>query len=283
MHFLNRLDVIENVHAVPLLISGVDCTAANLRDEFFSALNEVQSSPLRWEGSDPLIEFENDQVVEHLIQKQIWKRDDTENNAHLFPSELRPGIIERVQAGMDVIGRVNPDLLHLIKLTTANIPCLRKPGLGGGSISSLIGTIWLNPQAEWDEVKYGEVIFHEWVHHSLFLEDMVRGLFTLDSTQLESEEALVTSAILRTRRSLDKSYNSAAVTIALMYYYHRLDNEQMALSFLEPTRETVEQLEDKKQFIAPRGQEILSQMSVFLAERDYEAIGQALSSSEQLV
>ncbi|MEB2494553.1 hypothetical protein SOP93_26065 [Peribacillus frigoritolerans] len=76
----------------------------------------------------------------------------------------------------------------------------------GGSVSSSIVVIWLHPPKHWKIEDYAEVIYQEFIHHCLYLDDMIYAIFTNQEIE-NSPEAMTTSSILTTKRSIDKEYH----------------------------------------------------------------------------
>ena len=66
-------------------------------------------------------------------------------------------------------------------------------------------------------IDYAEAQYHEFIHNSLFLDDLVNSIFP-DTKVITTEDALVTSTIPKIKRPLDRSFHSAGVAIGLMHF-----------------------------------------------------------------
>ncbi|KPC70343.1 hypothetical protein ADL26_17745 [Thermoactinomyces vulgaris] len=118
-------------------------------------------------------------------------------------------------------------------------------------------------------------MYHEFIHNSLFLDDMVNTIFP-DTEVLGTEDALVTSSILKWKRPLDRSFHSAAVAIALSHFYTMLGDTKKAQSYLPSVEQTVEELNSKTKYLGEQGVLTLNQMNHFLKARDYESLSKFL-------
>ena len=138
---------------------------------------------------------------------------------------------------------------------------MQKAGRGGGSVSSLIGAVWINPQPEWSVPQLAEVIFHEWVHHVLFLEDMVQRIFKASQDEMDANGGLVRSAILRTPRSLDKSFHSLAVALATSWFREAIGQESGARQLRSHCGSTIADLHNKQEMLTEHGRGLLDEMA----------------------
>ena len=141
------------------------------------------------------------------------------------------------------------------------------------------------PDSDWTTEYYAEMLVHEFVHNSVFLEDMVRGIMP-EPELLERNEALSVSAIRQTRRPYDKAYHSACVTAAIMYYYrsdwqyrqslstpHPLCGEQL-MSYIA----TTQPLKSRGlNLLTDNGREIIQDLQHFVDDPRYELIASSLA------
>ncbi|MFX3625478.1 MAG: HEXXH motif-containing putative peptide modification protein [Ectobacillus sp.] len=275
--FLNSDHVISNIEK---LIQVHNNNIENLsngdrKKKLFEILNALQNSNIPYETDNIIIDFENEKLLNHLVADGMIDREDTYNQNHLFNPQDQNIIRDNIEKALRLIKMLQPELHFLMTQLIGTIVCFRKKGYGGGSVSSLIGAIWFNPLAKWSVVDYAEALYHEFIHNSLFLDDMVNSIFP-DTKIITTEEALVTSTILKIKRPLDRSFHSAGVAIGLMHFYHMLSDYKKILSFKEPLRITITEMNDKQKYLGEQGKEILREMNNFINNMDFDSISESL-------
>jgi len=129
----------------------------------------------------------------------------------------------KLDAGLDQLADLAPDTALCLNELISEVILAKVDHFGGGSVSDVIGVIWISPKPEWDATKYAEVILHEYVHHTLFLDDMINKLFAWTVEDMATDAGLVQSAVLKIKRGYDKSFHSAFVADALRSYYSCLE------------------------------------------------------------
>lgn len=273
LYFLNRENIISNIDNI-ILYANKDLekiTSITRKSLFFQSLNKLQNVDIPNSSDNIMIQFQNEQLLENLIKRRMMSKEDTENNKHLYNEEEQKEIRYNIEKALELINILHPDLHNLIHLLTGTYACYKKEGFGGGSVSSIIGLTWLSPPKKWTVIDYAEALYHEFVHNSLFLDDMVNSVFP-DPTACAQEEALVTSTILKRKRPLDRAYHSACVAVALMHFYYMLRDFKKMESFYEPLRKTVFELNEKEEYLGERGLETLKGLNDFIKSQNYEEI-----------
>lgn len=134
----------------------------------------------------------------------------------------------------------------------------------GGSISSLMGAIWLALPVSRSVVDFAEIIVHEYVHQCLFLEDMVHSLFLDGESRMGLDDGLVTTAILKIPRGYDKAFHSAFVAVVLAEFYRRLGDAAKVKGFLDPLAVTIPELRAKDGFLTDHGRDVLGDLVDFV-------------------
>ncbi|MDG0790806.1 HEXXH motif-containing putative peptide modification protein [Cohnella ginsengisoli] len=263
--FLNGDHILSNIDRFIEISQGSPSGEASStrKERLFASLNALQHSNIPFRNEAILIDFNNHDLLEHLIRDGMLDREDTVSNAHVFEEEDRRIIGDNIAKALSLLQMLQPELHHVMNELIGTIVCFRKPGYGGGSVSSLIGAIWFNPLAKWSVIDYAEALYHEFIHNSLFLDDMVDSVFP-DTAIIATEEALVTSTILKIKRPLDRSFHSAAVAIGLMHFYHLLSDYDKISSFKEPLALTISEMNGKLKYLGEQGRIILNEMNQFL-------------------
>jgi hypothetical protein len=277
--FLNCDHVISNIDKLIEVSKGMDSSSNNKpsdrKAQLFEILNSLQYSNIPFAADEIIIDFKNKDLLDQLINDGMMNSEDTINNNHIFSSEDQLIIGENIKKGLNLLKMLQPELHTLMQQLIGTIVCFRKKGYGGGSVSSLIGAIWFNPLSQWSIVDYAEALYHEFIHNSLFLDDMINSIFP-DTKIITIEEALVTSTILKIKRPLDRSFHSAAVAIGLMHYYHLLSDYKKIATFKEPLETTISEMNDKVKYLGEQGKIILGEMNNFIKRLDFDSISDSL-------
>lgn len=289
MRFLNSQRVLSNVRIATAHLRGSPAPAEELKQSFIAALNRAQSMNLRAITNNFYLEFENPELVRTLVDRTVFSVEETSNNAHLFSVSERQSVETLVEAAKRLLQMKGPELYNLMTQVIGTIAAYRIPQRDGGSVSCCIGLIWLSPGPEWTIEYCAEMLVHEFIHNSVFLEDMVRGIMPTPAL-LEHEDALAISAIRQTRRPYDKAFHSACVAAGLMYFYHLIGKDVEANRYLIPLRQTIFDLTDRynllsskgSQLLTENGRQLLAELSQFIANGvDFSVITDGLSMRDK--
>jgi hypothetical protein len=277
--FLDRLWVIDSVDSVATATWHEPAAASQLRTQYLSALSHLQPwTTIQWKPDGLAITFDNPGAATDFINREAWDQDRPVPD-RLFPSHQHASLYHLISSGLDSIAAVDRDLRELIELTIGEIFLAQETGSEGGTMSSAVGLIWLNPRAGWDPRKAGENIVHEWIHNMLFLADMVSPLFAVDYTGLSEESAHATSAILHRKRPFDRCYHSAAVAAGLVFFHTISGDPQEADALAGPALKTVRELQEKPELMTPSGADLIEDVARYLETRDHDRIAALLSGN----
>lgn len=210
------------------------------------------------------------------MHREAWDQSRPVHD-RLFPSHQHAGLYDLISSGLDSISATSHDLRELIELTIGEIFLAQEDGSEGGTMSSAVGLIWLNPRLEWGPRRTGENIVHEWIHNMLFLADMVCPLFAVDYVGLSADSAHATSAILHRKRPFDRCYHSAAVAAGLVFFHTISGDRQKADALIGPTLKTVRELQGKPELMTASGADLMRDVARFLETRDCDRIAALLS------
>ncbi len=285
MRFLNSDRITQNMS---LLVSHVWGSAImpsqTLKGQFISAINTIQGTS--FSGGDQInVEFDNRITSDFLYKNGVFNEHEVLNDTHIIDMQVRLSIENSIFEALSLIQIADSNLFKLLNQLVGSVGVYSIPERDGGSISNAIGLIWLSPLREWQKIYYGEMLVHEFVHNSVFLEDMVRGVLP-NNDLLGVDDALSISAIRQTKRPYDKSFHSACVVIALMYYYYQIGYTVKANSYLPQLRTTIQSLKNSYERLAsrnlyvlsPNGFEILKEMELFATNNDFSVIEKSLSN-----
>ena len=279
MRFFDRLWVLDSVDSVASATWHELATAAQLRSQYLSALSHLQSwTSIQWAPDGVAVTFDNPGAVADFIRREAWGQERPGQD-RLFAEDQRAGLRDLIGSGLESISAVSRDLHELIELTIGEIFLARESGSEGGTMSSAVGLIWLNPRIDWGARKTGENIVHEWIHNMLFLADMVDPIFAVDYIGLSAESAHATSAILHRKRPFDRCYHSAAVAAGLVFFHTISGDKEEADALIEPTMRTVRELQGKPDLMTKSGSELLHEVARFLETRDCDHLMALLSGN----
>lgn len=220
-------------------ITGIAATGETLKPRLVAALNELQRTSLPCAPDAVLITFDSEPVFEALAREAVLAAGEPPAGQR-FPEAERPRMAAAIRDAFEYIRAVDRPLHDLIVSTVSAIACIRREGTSG-SVSSLIGLIWLNPTEEWTVVDYAENIVHEFIHTSIFLEDLVHGVFT-KSHNYTPPESLVTSAILKYPRGFNIAFHSFYVAAGLTIVLRAAGQHERAAQIASGIATTLPQL-----------------------------------------
>ncbi|HEX5759730.1 MAG TPA: HEXXH motif-containing putative peptide modification protein [Thermoanaerobaculia bacterium] len=287
MRYLDKRRVVLNMQLAAAHLTGTEPPpSAELKQEFIAGLNDVQSTSIRSIKDDLYWEFDNPGLVNLLVEKTVFSLAEVSGGVHLLPDNERKQVIHNLEAAKALLADADPNLYYLLTQLVGSVAIYQIPYRDGGSVSCCIGLIWLSPHKDWQVDYYAEMLVHEFVHNSVFLEDMVRGIMP-NPTLLDRDEALSISAIRQTRRPYDKAFHSACVAAAIMYYYHCSGDVKKAETYIVPLQRTVADLSEADgalraqglDLLTDNGREIVEELRRFIVHGpDYSVIANALAT-----
>lgn len=268
---LTVLDPDEVRGSAHLLVEFVKPESARpeLSAGYFAALNRVQPRPFRTsaDGGGPFFDFEVLHPVNLPIVRHFLKVDRV-TEEHAFSEDEQAEIREEARAGFELLERYDPRVVEAIDLLVGCFLCARESGVGGGSFGDSLGVVWFDPSPSWDAVDYAETILHEATHQGVFLRDMVRRLFVREPREMTGQDALVLSAVLKTRRPYDLAFHSACVAAALADFFAKAATPERSRKFLEPLKPTVAELRSKDHLLTDAGLALLGELERCVADLD---------------
>lgn len=286
MKILSNSHIRKNMWSLSYSLKGIESDDHNLKRDFLTTLNSIQK--VRFDFEDiPKMNFRNNDLVSGLIRAKTITESDVAKNYFLVDIEHQMEIQQEYEKALELIKSLDLGLYRAIVTLVNSIFCCNVDNSSGGSVTCYISLIWISPKLNWTYVDYAETLVHEFVHNSLFLDDMINNVFPKPD-QLSSVDAMVTSAILKRKRHFDKSFHSACVAIGLMYFYHLLDDFNKLALLYNPLILTVQELVDKDKYrqsiglpiLSLYGREILHSMNRFIQAPNlyYENISYLLNN-----
>jgi hypothetical protein len=254
------LDRIAESAATVAGYARLETPGASLRSAFLRALDRLQRFhlDLHPDEAEVGLSFAPASPVEEEAYGEVMIVDHLPQGWSYGPEEAAAR--RRVAEGLRIIARLDPALHRAINTIVGTFIMARMAGYEGGSISSVIGVIWIGLPVTRPAVDFADLIVHEYVHQALFLEDMVHCLFLDGEARMGHEDGLVTTTILKIPRGYDKAFHSAFVAAALTELHHRLGDDRRALGFLDPLAVTLSGLQEKNHFLTEHGRIVLDSL-----------------------
>ncbi|MDT0656344.1 aKG-HExxH-type peptide beta-hydroxylase [Staphylococcus chromogenes] len=254
----------------------------SLKEKYFESINKLQSVQVPFSTEGIIVSFEDKYLQKSLLDLEMIDPEDLVNNEHIFSSEEQKETNKRIEKALRLIKFLHRDLYELIETIVGSFLILKKENFGGGSVSNILGMIWLNPQNDWNVIDCAEAIYHEFIHQSIFLDDMVNSIFP-NSNACAQDDALVTSTILKRKRPLDKSFHAAGVSLGIMHLYYLLHDKEKSYQHYDDFKQTIKELNDKTQFLDDYGIYTLQEFNKYILNPDYNVITEILKNNDKAV
>ncbi|MEB3750073.1 HEXXH motif-containing putative peptide modification protein [Geobacillus sp. FSL W8-0032] len=279
--FLHKSHIIENIEILKNYVeqeSGKKFPlGVTLKEKYFEAINYIQDVPVPYSNEKIHVTYFDKTLQNKLLSLGMIDKEDLENDKHIYSQQEQEVITDRIEKALKLIKVLHNDLYDLINTLIGTFLILKKDLFGGGSVSNVMGLVWLNPQSDWSIIEYAEAIYHEFIHQSIFLDDMINCMFP-NANECAKEEALVTSTILKIKRPLDRAYHAAGVSIGIMHLYHLFNDSKNSDKYMDDLRKTVEEIEARTQFLGEQGVKTLEIMRKFINHPSFDDITYSLQN-----
>jgi HEXXH motif-containing protein len=245
-------------------VSGSAAAAGDRRERYFQCLNQVQQLSLRdpLDTSGPAITVDlNGEQTRAIIKTLLLAEDmrDVDSVEAIAPDRL-PDLMRCLADARMMIREYDPTAGRYLSDLVGEIILIQKSGYVSGSFWHLLGAIWISPEPTWTIVDFAETLLHESIHQSLFLADMVCGLFRCSNADLASTEMLVISPIRKVLRPYDAAFHASTVVVTLVDFYEWAGRADRAEDLCGPLLPTLTQLFERRHALTPTGEQILNQM-----------------------
>jgi hypothetical protein len=285
MNFLDSSRIRSNMCLATTCLLSRMPSDRSLHTDFVRALNVAQTTTIRTHDQGPFIEFDNPELVAYLTKKEVFTENEIKDKRHLLADRERELAQQHIEAALCLIESASPELYRTICDLIGSIAVYNIPDRDGGTVSCCIGLIWLSPTEDWTVEYYAEMIVHEFVHNSVFLDDMVNGIMP-NPELVTLPEAHAISVLRKTRRPYDKAFHSACVAVGIMYLYHRLGNTEKMGSYIDDVRRTAAELRAVESqcrsagisLLNQNGRDIVDSLISFANQQDFNRIHTLLAA-----
>lgn len=248
---------ITNALYAIVAITGYLPAVESFKESYISSLNAIQNTSIPCRES-VVLSFDNPTLLNELWREGLI----TPDARHLFSPLERERIVHHIADAFAFIKAVDVNLHDAIQAMIGTIACIRREG-SSGTVSSMIGLLWLNPDPSWTIVDYAENIVHEFIHNTIFLADLIWKIFTKPHWYAP-EEGLVVSAIKKYPRGVNIAYHSAFVAIGLSIFMKKAQQHARAEELALGLRETISGLKEKSEtFLSPYAVEALNRVDIY--------------------
>lgn len=237
--------------------TGTVPTAGTLKGSLFQALNRLQRSSIPCAREAVVVAFDDADLLATMEREGLF--DAPPEESCIAPAE-RPRIRAAIQDALSYILAIDPELHQSIVDQIGTIACFRRTG-GSGSLSSLIGLIWLNPESDWSVVTYAENIVHEFIHNSIFLADLTQKIFTRPFYDVPPE-SLVVTALLKYPRSFNIAFHSLVVVVGLTILLRAANQRERADEVSEGLALTARELLARPEYLTDEGRYWLRDLEI---------------------
>lgn len=248
---------IANCWYVTSALSGYSASARTLKRRYIDSLNQLQNSHISCDPENIVVSFDNPALIKNLIREGVLGHYQVEQQ--LFQPFEREVIAIRIKDALDFIKAVNIDLHDLIVQFIGTIVCIKRQG-SSGTVSSMIGMIWLNPTHYWTVVDYAENIVHEFIHNTIFLADLSQSIFAAPHWYTP-KESLVISAMKQYPRGVNIVFHSLYVAIGIIIFLEEAHQDSRGLELTSGLSATIKGLHEKREgLLTEFGKQLLQEV-----------------------
>lgn len=183
--------------------------------------------------------------------------------------------VQKLQSALNELSKVNSELYLMLQLIIDSIFLRYANDSGGGSTSNAIGVVWINNRDSWAITDLMELLVHELTHNALFIDEL-RFLHFHDHHKLLQPENFAQSAILHTKRPLDKVLHSIVVAAEVLQFRKNClgepktpmvhpDSSTLIKQALDAYR-SITGMSNYKELVTERGRWILDQSQAIIKE-----------------
>lgn len=117
--------------------------SSSLKEKYFESVNKLQITKVPYNQKNIIISFSNEYLQNELLDLGMIDREDLVDNNHIYSEKEQEEIENRIQKALDLIKLLHKDLYELIEILVGSFLILKKKNFGGGSVSNILGMIWL--------------------------------------------------------------------------------------------------------------------------------------------
>lgn len=245
-HLFGLEEIIKTIYALshPYIVNHIETIHA-LKSPYHSWLSHVNNKTIDCYDTQSLFVINNLSLEESFIEE--YKSDsmlDDKNQSSMiggiFSIEEKERQIIKINSALNHLKIILPEHYELFNLVISHIIFRKSDSCGGGSVSSVIGLLWLNIKEQLTIYDVLELLIHELTHNLLFIDERRYGHYNYDAIALQHNYAV--SAILKETRPLDKVIHSIVVAAEIILSRRKYQYDSKNVSIHLPTDKMIEQI-----------------------------------------
>ncbi len=187
-------------------------TFCALKAAYKDFLRETQPSTPKCASDEIAVLSDLEKITPFLkVFEPGYKEEDIEPNVDFTERH------ERVQRALKQMPELDEEIASIFSLVVHTIFFAPLREIKGGSNSTAIGTLWLNPRPHWSDQDVLEIMVHESTHNLIFLDELVHTHYT-DYDEVRKEENNAWSPSLLKPRPLDKVLHALTVDAEVLQF-----------------------------------------------------------------
>jgi hypothetical protein len=244
---------------------------------YFQALDALQwrAPVLSLSGARRELEvvFTFDSAARRSLHDVLVKSSELPAGAHVAPfdPQRRAGVCAAIGDALSLLRDTSPEVHALVTTVVSLVIVVDVEHVASASFAAALGVVWLNPPPTWSVLDYAEHLVHEACHQDILLDEMVSGLFRESRRDMRSDaRANVESAIRRVPRTFPHAFHAAGVGVHLVWLFQKLARPARARALLPGLERALAELEGKREYLTPVGQERLARFRACLSSYGVE-------------
>ena len=205
-------------------------------------------------------------------------RDQSKQLGDRIPEHERLVLQNVAKEALDRLGKLEPKIFQCFQLVIDSLFYRASTSASGGSTSNAVGVIWMNNRVHWNKQDLVEFLIHELTHNLFFIDELCH-LHYRNYDEIAKEENYSLSAILHTRRPLDKVVHSMVVSIEILSARAFLLGEPAETHVHPPSPLLIQKLDrsllelgNKESLLTERGNDVIPRIRKQLQLPDVQAL-----------
>ena len=154
--------------------------------------------------------------------------DDTQYDVKNLSREKSQVINSKIKTHVDELAQKHQEFSWIFNLVIDSVFSAESKVAAGGTTSSAVGKLWVNPREDWRNNDVYEFLIHELTHTLIFIYEWRYGLYN-DPMRLLEPSTYALSAIRNKKRPMDKALHSAIVGTEILLYRKGKNEEDYKL------------------------------------------------------
>ncbi len=236
--------VVRNMRA--LAVSAGAPSDAPLRRRYHWALNTLQDE-VQYPYLDAGAVFETDPDIPaaRLVLRHIGPEAGA---ARAYDVSFMARVTTRTDQALRLFRALDATAARITDLLVGCYVFASSPDSTGGTSGEALGVVWMSPPLAWDVGDYVDTLWHDALHQSLYLDDLLDGYFTAAG-----------------HRTYLRAFHAAAVAAGRLETYQRVGAARRLRRLRPVLDHLLDRLGDGSGQLTPRGRQVLEEMRAVVA------------------